>query len=232
MKNKLTKRFSQFIAVLAFLAVLAGNAFALSNSSGVVSPYWQSDSNSYTFIAVTHTSLSGMASQIGVKINAINKDKSLFSGSALTFTITSGTTTRVFIVRTNQSVINSTGIPVAKFIVGTTSFEHGHIRIDPIAPQPSKRAGSTNDAGAVGILSLIGDGMRDVTMLSFWGAVVIESNTTGFAMEFIGDMADSQATRNLVAGSTIESDVFGAAKATLNAGTHQGAVAVVGPAAP
>ena len=31
-------------------------------------------------------------------------------------------------------------------------------------------------------------------MLSFWGAVVIESNTTGFAMEFIGDMADSQAT--------------------------------------
>ena len=204
MKTKLTKRFSQFIAVLAFLAVLAGNAFAFSNSSGVVSPYWQSDSGSYTFIAVSHTSLSGMASQIGLTINAINNDKSLFSGSALTFTITSGTTTRVFIVRTNQSAINSTGIPVAKFIVGTTSFEHGHIRIDPIATQPSKRAGSTNDAGAVGILSLIGDGYRDVTMLSFWGAVVIESNTTGFAMEFIGDMADSQATGNLIAGSLVE----------------------------
>ena len=232
MKTKLAKRFSKFIAVLAFLTVLAGNAFAFSNSSGVVSPYWQSDSGSYTFIAVSHTSLSGMASQIGLTINAINKDKSLFSGSALTFTVTSGTTTRVFIVRTNQSVINSTGIPVAKFIVGTTSFEHGHLRIDPIATLPSKRAGSTNDAGVVGIQSLIGEGMRDVTMLSFWGAVVIESNTTGFAMEFIGDMADSQATRNLIAGSIVESTREGAGGTTLNSGTPQGAVAVVGPAAP
>ena len=184
MKNKLTKRFSQFIAVLAFLAVLAGNAFAFSNSTGVVSPYWQSDSNSYTFIAVSHTSLSGMASQIGIKINAINKDKSLFSGSALTFTVTSGTTTRVFIVRTNQSAINSTSISSAKFIVGTTNFEHGHLRIEPIATDPNARTG---------VESLLGDGYRDVTMLSFWGAVVLESNTTGFAMEFIGDMADSQA---------------------------------------
>ena len=187
MKTKLTKRFSQFIAVLAFLAVLAGNAFAFSNSSGVVSPYWQSDSGSYTFIAVTHTSLSGMASQIGIKINAINNDKGLFasSGSALTFTVTSGTTTRVFIVRTNQSVINSTSISSAKFIVGTTNFEHGHLRIEPIATDPNARTG---------VESLLGDGYRDVTMLSFWGAVVLESNTTGFAMEFIGDMADSQAT--------------------------------------
>ena len=185
MKTKLAKRFSQFIAVLAFLAVLAGNAFAFSNSSGVVSPYWQSDSGSYTFIAVTHTSLSGMASQIGLTINAINKDKSLFSGSALTFTVTSGTTTRVFIVRTNQSAINSTSISSAKFIVGTTNFEHGHLRIEPIATNPNAQTG---------ILSLTGDGFRDITMLSFWGAVVLESNTTGFAMEFIGDMADSQAT--------------------------------------
>ena len=135
MKTKLAKRFSKFIAVLAFLTVLAGNAFAFDNGSRVVSPYWQSDSGSYTFIAVSHTSLSGMASQIGIKISAINNDKGLFatSGSALTFTVTSGTTTRVFIVRTNQSAINSTSISSAKFIVGTTSFEHGHLRIDPIA---------------------------------------------------------------------------------------------------
>ena len=215
MKTKLTKRFSQFIAVLAFLAVLAGNAFAFSNSSGVVSPYWQSDSGSYTFIAVTHTSLSGMASQIGLTVSAINNDKSLFSGSALTFTVTSGTTTRVFIVRTNQSAINSTSISSAKFIVGTTNFEHGHIRVDPVATNPNARAGSTNEALSVGVQSLIGDGYSDVTMLSFWGAVVIESNTTGFAMEFIGDMADSQATRTLVATGSNITDVQ-----------------VVGPAAP
>ena len=66
MKTKLTKRFSKLIAILAFLAILAGNAFAVTNSDTVVSPYWQSDSGSYTFIAVSHASLSGMASQIGV----------------------------------------------------------------------------------------------------------------------------------------------------------------------
>ena len=212
MKTKLAKRFSKFIAVLAFLAILAGNAFAFSNSNRVVSPYWQSDSVSYTFIAVSHTSLSGMASQIGLTINAINKDKSLFSGSALTFTVTSGTTTRVFIVRTNQSAINSTSISSAKFIVGTTNFEHGHIRVVPIQTSPTT---------VTGVNALKGDGFRDITMLSFWGAVVIESNTTGFAMEFIGDMADSQATTKLESGT-----------ASINGGTPNGAVAVVGPAAP
>ena len=193
MKTKLTTRFSKFIAVLAFLALLAGNAFAFDNSSRVVSPYWQSDSTSYTFIAVSHTSLSGMASQIGLTLNAITNDQSAF-GTAVTFTITSGTTTRVFIVRTNQSTVNSTSISSAQFIVGTTNYEHGHIRVDPVATNPNARAGSTNGAGTIGVQSLIGDGYRDITMLSFWGSVVVETNTTGFAMEFIGDMADSQAT--------------------------------------
>ena len=214
MKTKLTTRFSKFIAVLAFLALLAGNAFAFDNSSRVVSPYWQSDSGSYTFIAVSHTSLSGMASQIGLTLNAITNDQSAF-GTAVSFTVQSGTTTRVFIVRTNQSTINSTSLTAAQFIVGTTNFEHGHIRIDPVATNPNLRSGSTNEATDVGIQSLIGDGYRDITMLSFWGSVVVETNTTGFAMEFIGDMADSQATSKLIASGTNITDVQ-----------------VVGPAAP
>ena len=214
MKTKLTTRFSKFIAVLAFLALLAGNAFAFDNGSRVVSPYWQSDSGSYTFIAVSHTSLSGMASQIGLTLNAITNDQSAF-GTAVTFTITSGTTTRVFIVRTNQSTINSTSISSAQFIVGTTNFEHGHIRVDPVATNPNARVGSTNSFGSIGIQSLTGDGYRDITMLSFWGSVVVETNTTGFAMEFIGDMADSQATSKLIASGTNITDVQ-----------------VVGPAAP
>ena len=192
MKTKLTKRFSKLIAILAFLAILAGNAFAFDNSSRVVSPYWQSDSTSYTFIAVSHTSLSGMASQIGLTVNAITNDQSAF-GTAVTFTITSGTTQRIFIVRTNQSTINSTSISSAKFLVGTTNFEHGHIRVDPVSSNPNDRVGS-GATTLVGLLSLTGDGYRDITMLSFWGSVVVENNTTGFAMEFIGDMADSQAT--------------------------------------
>ena len=181
MKTKLTKRFSKLVAILAFLAILAGNAYAVTNSESVVSPYWQSDSGSYTFIAVSHTSLSGMASQIGLTVNAIQNDQSAF-GTAVTFTIESGNTTRIFIVRTNQSTINETSISSAQFIVGTTNFEHGHIRIDTIATSPTS---STGDA------SLSGDGFRDTTMLSYWGTVVVEANTTGFAMEFIGDMHDS-----------------------------------------
>jgi len=179
---------------LAFLALLAGNAFAIENSSRIVSPYWQSDSGSYSFIAVSHTSLSGMASQIGMTINAIKNDKSAF-GTAVTFTITSGTTSRIFITREGHSTVNSTSIPTGNFITGTTDFEHGHIRIDPIATIPT--SASSNDG-------LTGGGYRDATMLSFWGAVIVESNTTGFAMEFIGDMHDSAAAGTLNSAEGID----------------------------
>jgi len=194
MKIKLITRFSQATAVLVLIAVCAGNAFAIENKSRVVSPYWQSDSSSYSFIAVTHPSLSGMNSQIGVTINAIQKDKTAF-GTATSFTLTAGSTTRVFIVRTNQTSINTTSIPTAKFIVGSTGFQHGHVRIDPVATTPGFRTGEN-----------VGAGFRDATMLSYWGAVVIESNTTGFAMEFIGDAHDSAAT-NFTAGTTAVSGV-------------------------
>ena len=193
MKTKLIKRVPNMVAILAFLALLAGNAFAFENSSRIVSPYWQSDSGSYSFIAVSHTSLSGMASQIGMTVNAITNDQSAF-GTAVTFTIDAGTTQRIFIHRTGHSSVNSTTIPTGNFITGTTNFEHGHIRIDPIATSPTT---TTSNAG------LTGEGYRDATMLSFWGAVVVESNTTGFAMEFIGDMHDSAAAGVLNSASGI-----------------------------
>ncbi len=181
MKIKLFTRFSQATALLILIAVCAGNAFAIENKSRVVSPYWQSDGTSYTFIAVTHPSLSGMRSQIGVTVNAIQKDQTAF-GTATSFTLSAGTTKRVFIVRTQQGAINPTSISTAAFISGTTNFQHGHVRFDPVATLPAFKTGEA--AGA---------GFRDITMLSFWGAVVIETNTTGFAMEFIGDMHDSEA---------------------------------------
>lgn len=184
MKTKLTKRFSKLIAILAFLALVAGNAFAIENSSRVVSPYWQSDSGSYTFIAVSHTSLSGMASQIGLTVNALTNENSTF-GTAVSFTVEAGNTTRVFLVSTNHATVNPTSIPTGQFISGTTNFTHGHVRIDPIATNVNSLTGKGNG---------VGEGYRDATMLSYWGSVVIEQNTTGFAMEFIGDMSDSQAT--------------------------------------
>ncbi len=195
MKTKLIKRFSKLFAVLAFLTLLAGNAFAVTNSSSVVSPYWQSDSGSYTFIAVSHTSLTGMASQIGVSISAFSSDNSTqFGTSALEFTVDSGTTTRVFIVRTNHATVNPTGIPTAKFISGTTNFGHGHVVVTPLATAPFNLSGDPLNDG-------IEHGIRDVGMLSFWGSVVVEQNTTGFAMEFIGDMGDSQAMTLTVDGA-------------------------------
>jgi hypothetical protein len=182
MITKLTKRFSSLIAILAFLALLAGNAFAIENKSRVVSPYWQSDAGSYSFIAVSHTSLSGMASQIGLTVNALGNDNVQF-GTAVEFTISAGTTTRVFIVNTSHATVNPTTIPDGKFIQGTTSFKHGHILIENIASNPEITTPWVESF----------PGYRDSTMLSYWGSIVIEQNTIGFAMEFIGDMNDSQA---------------------------------------
>jgi hypothetical protein len=181
MKTKLTKRFSSLIAILAFLALLAGIAFAETNNKSVVSPYWQSDSGSYTFIAVSHTSLSGMASQIGLTVTALGKDQTAF-GTAVSFTIDSGTTTRVFVVSTNHASVNPTNIPTGEFISGTTNFSHGQLLISPVASNPEQTTGHAEPF----------PGYRDSTMLSYWGSVVVEQNTTGFAMEFIGDMNDSQ----------------------------------------
>jgi len=186
MKSPILILIALFLMVDAFWSARLDLALAIENKSRVISPYWQSDSGSYTFIAVSHSSLSTIASQVGMVINAIQNDLTAF-GTAVTFTISAGSTERIFIVRTN-STVNSTSISSAQFIVGTTNFKHGHLRIEPVATNPATDITFT--------LSTLG-GRRDITMLNFWGAVVIETNTTGFAMEFIGDMQDSAATPSM-----------------------------------
>ena len=185
------------IFILALLGSICSNSFnlawAIENKSRVISSYWQSDLTSYSFISVSHSSLSGLASQIGLVVNVIQTDQTAF-GTAVTFTISAGTTQRIFIARTNHSVINSTTIPTASFIIGTTNYKHGHIRIDPVASNPEI---SINPAITFLESNLELRGFKDVTMLNYWGAIVIESNTTGFAMEFIGDMHDSSAITSM-----------------------------------
>ena len=171
--------FRIFAICLIIFTFLKMDTYALDNHKAVISPYWQSDSSSYTFIAVSHPSLDHMASQIGVKMSAIQSDNTLFN-TAASFTISAGATQRVFIIRTGHSIINPTIIPSATFIVGTTDFKYGNIIIEPIA-DPQKTTIGTYD----------GDGFRDVTMLSFFGGIVFDASTTGFAMEFIGDVHDS-----------------------------------------
>jgi hypothetical protein len=195
------KRYCFSILVTAFLVILTGNAFAVKNASRnmqdgdrnntfannflVTSPYWQVDSGSYTFIAVSHSSLSGMASQIGVKINAITSTGAAYD-TAESFTIVSGATQRVFIVPTNHATINSTSITSGIFLSGTTDFTYGHIRAQPVASHPHLKWSTVGNFGLTR-----GAGIRDSTTLTYWGSVIIEANTTGFAMEFIGDMNDS-----------------------------------------
>ena len=184
------------ILILVALCLFGSNfnsAWAIENKSRVVSGYWQSDTTSYTFIAVSHSSLSGLASQIGLVVNAIQSDQTAF-GTAVTFTISAGSTQRLFVARTNHSTINSTNIASALFIIGTTNFKHGHIRIDPVASNPEFGVDPDLPPSAS---TFENRGFRDITMLNYWGAVVIESNTTGFAMEFIGDMHDSAATSSM-----------------------------------
>ena len=233
MKIKHIKRYFIGIAVTAFLALMVGNAFgdaaagknatrdfsdgnngAYANNYMVASPYWQvEDGASYTFVAVSHSSLSGMASQIGVVINAITSTVSAYD-TAESFTVTAGATQRVFIVPTNHSTINSTNISTAVFLSGTSDYTYGHLRITPQTSHPQVMTdgashphnGQTGDGN-----SERGNGFRDSTMLSYWGSIIVEAQTTGFAMEFIGDMNDSQtlgkyATQNSYMASGVNLD--------------------------
>jgi hypothetical protein len=180
MKNKLIKRFLIIVAITVSLAMSAASAFAITNSTSVVSPFWQSDGSVYTFVAVSHSSLQAMNSQIGVVMSAIKTDGSSFGTTE--FTVTNNSTSRVFIVATNHSTINNLTITAAGnlFIAGTTNLASGHLAVTPRATAPLDRA-----YGGIAARH------RDITMLTFWGSVVIPGTNTGFAMEFIGDTHDS-----------------------------------------
>ncbi len=147
-----------------------------TNAASVMAPYWQAGSGNYTFIGLTHPSLSGMASGIGVSVKAFLTDGGVF-GPVAEFTVNAGTTSRLFIVPTGHPSLNSSNLPNAQFITGHTVTGTGGLRIDPIASSPQTVAP--------------GGGFRDATMLAYWGAVVFEDGNTGFALEFIGDLTDS-----------------------------------------
>jgi hypothetical protein len=186
--NRLTfQKTAFFVSNFRQIAPPAFNSIvSYENSKRVVSPYWQSDDSSYSFIAVSHPSLSTMASQIGVTVRAIRNNGTLF-GSATSFTIGSSVTKRIFIVRSTHPNINKTSLVDAELITGSSAFQHGFLHLNPVASNPEISVG----------------GYNDITMLSFWGAVVIEKNTTGFAMEFVGDTHDSAATSTIDGSATV-----------------------------
>lgn len=164
---------------------IPSNLFTRPKGQRVVAPYWQADMNIYTFIAISHPSLSGMNSQIGVSVNPVLSDVSAIYGTPAEFTVLSGQTKRLFILGADNTIATSPGVSGATLITGTgTDTNQGPLIINPVASNPEKFLGIANSASR---------GFTDITQLSFWGAVVIPQNSTGFAMEFIGDMQDSRA---------------------------------------
>ncbi len=156
----------------------------INQGKQVISPYWQADSETYTFIGVSHPSLSQMNSQIGVNLQAFT-NSNIALDIPLVFTIQPNETIKVFIVQSNHPFITPQNLPGSLFLLaGSTTSEHGQLKFSPIATQPFD---------LVGLEGTSGRGYADITMLNYWGAVVVQATSTGFAMEFIGDMKDSRA---------------------------------------
>jgi len=183
MKNKLLQRIYIVGAVLALLALSAGNAFGVANNAAVISPYWQTDSDVYTFVAVSHPSLSGVNSEVGVVLTAMTENATTTFGTSA-FTVSQSDTRRVFIVATNHGTINSTNITGsdAVFITGTTNATSGSLVFSARSSNPLNDRETAQQYGSQA---------TDPTMLSYWGAIVVSSSNSGFAMEFIGDTHDS-----------------------------------------
>ena len=178
------------ITVLLAFLVVSQNAFSATKTRSAISPYMQTDANStYTFVGITHPSLNTAATQIGLTVATVG-----LSGAtpSTTFTINAGQTYRIFIVSTNHSTINSdtvTGSRVIFLSTTTGSTTSGSLLFTSNTVDPTVESRLSVQPNA----QFQGDRLEGLNQLSIWGAVVISSTSTGFAMEFIGDAHDSSA---------------------------------------
>ena len=152
-----------------------------------ISPYAQAVPNdSYTFIGISHPSLASALTQIGVVVEAIGMTTTInnAAGRAVVFTVDAGETHRVFIVNQSHPNINSSN----------ASFANSRTHLIPTVPSAqfgAVRVTTVTEAPLIG-LNVGGHAkFANLAQLSIWGIVFIESGGAGFAMEFIGDMADS-----------------------------------------
>ena len=172
-----------------------------------ISPYAQAVPNdSYTFIGVSHPSLDSALTQIGVVVEAIGMTTTInnAAGRAVVFTVDAGETHRIFIVNQGNATINSTN----------SAFADSRTHLIPTVDTPqfgAVRVTTVNRAPLLGIDIGGQNKFANLGQLSIWGIVYIESGGAGFAMEFIGDMADS----------TVGGDILDVKHAALN-GTGKG----------
>lgn len=161
--------------------------FTRESTRLAISPYAQAVPNdSYTFIGVSHPSLDSALTQIGVVVEAIGMTTTVdnAAGRAQIFTVDAGETHRVFIVNQSNSTINSSNASFTDsrthLIPTVDSAQFGSVRITTVSEAPI----TATSVGGV-------NKYENLAQLSIWGIVFIESSGTGFAMEFVGDMADS-----------------------------------------
>jgi len=179
-------RKTQFFVLVILLAFLVSvqSAYAVPKNRTAVSPYVQTDANTtYSFVGITHPSLNTAVTQIGMTVAAVGFSDTVTSSS---FTIGAGETYRIFVVSTNHSTINSSTITNSNvlFLAATNgSGQSGQLRVSLNAVSPTIVTGTARK-------------VNNLNQISMWGAIVIPSSSTGFAMEFIGDAHDSSALQS------------------------------------
>ena len=159
-------------------------------SRRVLAPYAQAVPNdSYTFIGVSHPSLTTSLSQIGVilEVRGMTTVPNNAAGRATVFTIESGETHRIFVANVSHSTINTSNTAFTDsnthIIFTHDSPQFGNINALSVNQHPKE---ATTVEGFKKYANL--------SQLSMWGVVFIPSSSTGFALEFIGDAHDSTIT--------------------------------------
>ena len=186
------------------------------NARIAISPYAQVVPNSsYTFIGISHPSLATAHTSIGVAVEALNMITvpNNSSGRAAVFTVDAGTTHRVFIVNQGHATINASNSlftdSQTHLIVTPATDQFGSVRVTGIGTSPTIRTTTANRPGDYRTSSANAVTRWDsVAQLSMWGVVYQSSNGAGFALEFIGDMHDSNSTNEVVDLSAIGAQGF------------------------
>ena len=192
------------IGMLYFVPAASGHTQADDtrfSSRLAISPYAQAVPNdSYTFIGVSHPSLNSALTQIGVVVEAIGMTTTVnnAAGRAQVFTVDAGETHRVFIVNQSNATINTSNASFTDsrthIIPTVDTAQFGAVRVTTVSERPENAPGSRNVT--VGTTPKF----DNLAQLTIWGIVFIESSSSGFAMEFIGDMQDSTLGGNLPSG--------------------------------
>ena len=190
---------SMCFVLLLFQTGWAGSVTSINGTGDktrrVLAPYAQSVPNdSYTFIGVSHPSLSTSLSQIGVilEVRGMTTVPNNAAGRATVFTIESGETHRIFVVNVSHDTINTSNSAFSDsnthLIFTHDSAQFGSINALSVHQHPTKAYPFIQSDD--GILNKY----ANLSQLSMWGVVFIPASSTGFALEFIGDAHDSTIT--------------------------------------